>query len=322
MRRYGEDFFLMILVTVSIFVSAVVLDCFQIRRDPASKVFGVTYMTMNNPFYVVLNNEVRKQVEANGDSLMLLDPLLDVDKQIEQVERMIEQNVDGILLNPVDSTRIGPVLEKAQEKGIPVVIVDSPVDRDQAVSAAVVSDNYKAGVLCAQDMMAKTSQADILLLEHAQVRSARDRIRGFLDTIAGNDAYQVVDRRECYGQLENAMPQTAAALAAHPEVDVIMALNDPSALGASAAAESCGRTDLMIYGVDGTPEFKTSMKTSPWLEGTVAQSPITLAKRAAECLYKTQTHPRDGGLALENHVVDVFMINQDNLDSWSLQGWQ
>ena len=70
------------------------------------KVFGVTYMTMNNPFYEVINNELLKVVESYGDDLLTLDPALDIDKQIEQIYSFIEQKVDGIFVNPIDSKKV------------------------------------------------------------------------------------------------------------------------------------------------------------------------------------------------------------------------
>lgn len=72
--------------------------------EPAKKQykFGATYMTMNNPFFIALNDGIKSVVEANGDSLVALDPALDLNKQISQIEDLIAQKVDAIFLNPVD----------------------------------------------------------------------------------------------------------------------------------------------------------------------------------------------------------------------------
>ena len=59
-------------------------------------------MTMNNPFYKIINNEILKVVEKNNDTLITLDPELDVDKQNEQIYKFIDQKVDGIFINPID----------------------------------------------------------------------------------------------------------------------------------------------------------------------------------------------------------------------------
>ena len=62
-------------------------------------------MTMNNPFFEVINNEIKKAVEANGDVLITLDPILDVDKQNEQILDLIDQRVDAIFVNPIDAKK-------------------------------------------------------------------------------------------------------------------------------------------------------------------------------------------------------------------------
>ncbi|HOB23022.1 MAG TPA: substrate-binding domain-containing protein, partial [Bacillota bacterium] len=56
--------------------------------------FGYTCMTMNNPFFVTIENEIRKQVEANGDTLISLDTRQDMATQIQQIEDMINQGID------------------------------------------------------------------------------------------------------------------------------------------------------------------------------------------------------------------------------------
>ena len=64
---------------------------------------GATYMTMNNNFYKILNNEVEKIIEENNDILYTRDPALDVNKQTQQIESFIEKGVSIIIINPVDA---------------------------------------------------------------------------------------------------------------------------------------------------------------------------------------------------------------------------
>lgn len=73
-------------------------------------------MTMNNPFYKIINNEILKVVEKNNDTLITLDPELDVDKQNEQIYKFIDQKVDGIFINPIDFEQIEPALQAAKEQ--------------------------------------------------------------------------------------------------------------------------------------------------------------------------------------------------------------
>ena len=168
--------------------------------------FGATYMTMNNPFFEVINNEIKKAVEANGDVLITLDPILDVDKQNEQILDLIDQRVDAIFVNPIDAKKIEIGLKAAKKAKIPVIVVDAPIYDESLVNCSIASNNYDAGVLCAKDMMSKRDHAKIILLEHATAKSAVERIQGFLDTIASNANYQVINRADCDGQIEIAMP--------------------------------------------------------------------------------------------------------------------
>lgn len=307
-----------IIITITAMVIGIILTSYFDTRSTTRKVFGVTYMTMNNPFYEVINNEIQKVVEENGDQLMTLDPALDVDKQNQQIYSFIKQRVDGIFVNPIDSQKIKPAIEAAKKANIPVIVVDAPVLDEQLVNCTIVSDNYDAGVQCAKDMMKRLSQANIVLLKHTTARSAKDRIDGFLDTIQLYPQYQIVNEGECEGQLELAMPLMEKILSQTRQIDVVMALNDPSALGALAALENQDKKDVLVYGIDGTPDLKSLISKSDMIAGTVAQSPISLGKIAVEQMYKVIV-----GEKVESLIkIPVTLMNKDNISHYDVKGWQ
>ncbi|HBQ74372.1 MAG TPA: GntR family transcriptional regulator, partial [Erysipelotrichaceae bacterium] len=69
-----------------------------IYRSKKPLKIGATYMTVNNPFFNVIDDEVRNVVEANGDVLISLDPALDLQKQKEQIHYLIEQGVSALII--------------------------------------------------------------------------------------------------------------------------------------------------------------------------------------------------------------------------------
>ena len=77
-------------------------------------------MTMNNPYFEVINEEIKAVVESKGDVLETRDSGMDAKVQAKQVEKFIEEKVDCILINAVDWKKIGSSLEKAKKAGIPV----------------------------------------------------------------------------------------------------------------------------------------------------------------------------------------------------------
>lgn len=95
-----------------------------------------------------------------------------------------------------------------------------------------------------------------------------------------------------------------------------MAGNDPTALGAYAAADAAGVSPL-IYGVDGSPDVKALLKDT-MIEGTGAQSPITIGKTIAETAYKWL----DGEEVEEYIPIETFLVTADNVDDYGTDGWQ
>ena len=310
-------FFLFVLVLaglVFLYVKGNSSDSKQVK-------IGATYMTMNNDFYKTLNAEIEKKTNQQGSRLYVRDPELDEDKQSQQIDYFIQERVNVIVINPVksDSPKILTSLNKARKAGIKIIVVDAPVSKDAKVDTTIVSDNYQAGVLIAKDMMKRLSSANILLLEHHNAVSAMDRIQGFLDTIKGHPAYQVVSERETLGQTEESMPQVKKALNEGMQFNVVMSLNDRAAIGALAAIKDQGVTEkIAIYGVDGSPDIKNFLANTNDIQGTVAQSPIQMGRKVTEVIERMMKHQA----YKEEYLIPVHLVNKDNIGQYTITGWQ
>lgn len=317
MKRFYKN---MTYIIIFFMVLIIFTVTYNIYTAPIAKhkVFGVSYMTMNNPFYKIINNEILKVVEKNNDTLITLDPELDVDKQNEQIYKFIDQKVDGIFINPIDFEQIEPALQAAKRANIPVIIIDAPVSDESLVNCTIVSDNYDVGVQCAKDMMERLDSANIVLLKHTTAKSAKERIEGFLSVIDNNEKYKVINEAECDGQLEIAMPKMQEIIEETPDIDVVMALNDPSALGALAALEKNNKNDVMVYGIDGTLEIKALIGRNQMIVGTVAQSPIKMGQIAVENMYNIL----NGKKIEKNIIIPISLINKENLFKYDEDRWQ
>ena len=284
----------------------------------AGRKFGATYMTMNNPFYEIMDDEIRNALEAKGDMLLTRDPALDVEKQISQIREFVDLKVSAIFVNPVDWKEIRPALEEAKKAGIPVIVVDSDVYDTSLVRCTVISDNYRAGELCAQHLMMTRENARILLLEHSVAKSGIDRIQGFKDTIEGHPQYQILDEADCLGQLELAMPATEEMLQKHPDTDVIMCLNDLAAMGSMAALKEQNLDgQVLVYGVDGSPDGK-GMVAEGIMTATSAQFPRKIGREAADAVYRIF----EGEEVPERILVQTELVTKENLEEYGTDGWQ
>jgi ribose transport system substrate-binding protein len=253
------------------------------------KRFGATYMTMNNPFFGVINSGIEKIVEQNNDELIVFDPALDYKKQIHGIENFIAQKVDAIFLNPTHWKKIKPALLAAKKAQIPVFIVDAPVFDNDLVVSTISSDNFQAGVLCANHLIYKLKiiSGNIVLLINSKSKSALERIEGFESIIKGYPDLKVVAKDECRGQTEIAMPVMEKILKKETsKITAVMCVNDPSAFGAIAALEKVNRLKgTYVYGVDGRTLALKLIKEGK-MTATIIQYPIKIGDLAAKAAYR------------------------------------
>ncbi|MGN0413708.1 MAG: sugar ABC transporter substrate-binding protein [Lachnospiraceae bacterium] len=281
------------------------------------RVFGYTCMDGTNPFFVALEGAIREVVEANGDTLISVDPGNDSNTQIDQVEDLISRGIDVMFVNPVDADGIIPALDMLKDADIPMFGFDTQVGDMSYLVSYAGSDNYNAGFVCGEDLVKRCPDGgDILVLDSPTMQSVTDRTNGFLDAIEGK-GFTVVGQQDCMGNQQLGNEKATDLLTAHPDVVAIFGGNDPTALGAYAACDAAGVTPL-IYGVDGSPDIKKSIKEGTCVTGTGAQSPVTIGKTIAETAYAWLN-----GETVEEFIpIETFLITADNVDDYGTDGWQ
>ena len=292
---------------------ALVLGCTAIAEG---NLIGYTCMDGTNPFFVTLEAAIREVVEANGDELISLDPQNSNEKQIAQIEDMISRGVVAMFVNPVDRDGIIPGLDALKAAGIPMFGFDTEVADMSYLVTYAGSDNYNAGYVCGVDLCEKLPEGGpIIVLDSPTMQSVVDRTDGFLAAIEGK-GFEVVSQIDCMGNQEQGNLNGTDALTAHPDAVAIFGGNDPTALGAYAAAEAAGSSAL-IYGVDGSPDIKALIAEGK-VTGTGAQSPLSIGKTIAEVYYKWVA----GEEVEARYPINTFMINADNVAEFGTDGWQ
>lgn len=281
--------------------------------------FGYTCMDGTNPFFVTIQDKIKEMVEANGDELIVTDPGNDVTKQISQVEDMLSQNLDGLFMNPVDAQGIIPALDLAKDAGVPMVGFDTEVGDMSYLVSYTGSDNYNAGKVVGEDLVKKAPNGGkIIVLDSPTMQSVVDRTNGFMDAIKDH-GFEVVAQQDAKGNLQVAMGIAEDLLQSNPDVVAIFGGNDPTALGALAAANAAGIKNCMIYGVDGSPDIKSELASGDSLiEGSGAQSPVSIAEQAVKIMYDYV----EGKQVEERYPVETFLITSDNVAKYGTDGWQ
>lgn len=291
---------------------------YSANQKKNSYLIGASYMTMNNEFYKILSEQISARVEAEGDLMVLRDPALDENRQIEQIEEMLAMGIDVLVLTPVNWESLTEVLEQAKKQGVFIVVVDTNVYQDDLVDCTITSDNYGAGVLVGEYFLQQCDTADIIIMTHETTKSGLDRVRGFVETVGGQDGIEIVRKIECEGQLEIAMPKMQEAIDGGVVFDNVFCLNDLSGIGVVAALEENQMLDEVdVYGVDASPDSKALIKEG-MMKASAAQFPSQIGSKAADVIYKLLR----GETVEKSILIPVELITQENVEDFGIDRWQ
>ena len=250
------------------------------------RLFGVTFQTMNNPFFVDLNEGLQQVIASHGDRLVTLDARFDSLKQKNDISDLLQQQPAALFLNAVNWEGIRGSLIEAKRRNVPVIVVDSPVRDPDLVLCQVASDNIEAGRLAATALAEVNPKAKVVILHHSINKACIDRVDGFKQVLAQHPGMTILDIQEGKGTIEGGRPVMRDLLGRFPELDAAFPINDPSALGAISAIESAGKLGkVTVVAVDGSREAVAAIQAGK-LHATAAQFPKEIGRVAAETIFE------------------------------------
>lgn len=224
---------------------------------------GVSLLTRTHPFYQDLEAGLQEAARANGYQLLITAGEFDVARQKDQIQDFIVRKVNAIIVSPCDSKSIGTAIKAANDAGIPVFTADiACLAEGVKIVTHVASDNIAGGKLAAQALaQAINGAGSVAIIDHPEVESVIQRVKGFEDEIAQNPNIKIVAKLSGHGVKDQAFRTAEDILQAHPDVTAIFGINDDSALGALAAVEKAGMASkVKIIGFDAVPEARQAIK--------------------------------------------------------------
>jgi ribose transport system permease protein len=279
---------------------------------------------LNSPFWAEMQQATEREATAQGIRLVSLaaDRETDVERQYQIIENLIQQKVDAILLAPAGSKELVPAIRKANDAGIPILILDTRIDEAAAYSMGakvltfIGSDNFEGGAVAGR-YLARTlgGKGNVAIIEGISGHETADRRRlGFLKGVEDHPGIRVVASQTADWERARAYTVAENLLQAHPDLDAIFAANDEMALGALeavAAARRLGRVG--VIGFDAIPDALANIRSGRLL-GSVAQFPGEMGRlgvRHAVALL------RDGKLPPGEILTRVEMIDRSNIGAFT-----
>ena len=229
-----------------------------------------------------------KKAEELGVTIVAPDPAGDMQKEISIIEDLIQQKVDAVCIAPVDAEAVVPYIDKLRAAGI--VVVNYDIETTAEVDAKVLSDNREGGRMDAEYLVNEMGESGkvLVLSEVPGVTTAEERIAGFMEYIEQYPDIEVVDQLS-NGTRDTHRATTENMLTAHPDITGIFCFMGDNTLGAYAACQAMGRTDVLIAGYDASPEQVQIMeKDGPecQLISSVALFPKAIGRVSVETAYK------------------------------------
>ena len=242
-------------------------------EDNTAVVVGFSQLGSESSWRIANTASMEKAAKEAGYSLMMENANQKQEKQIDAIRSFIAYRVDVIVFSPIVETGWDNVLNEAKQAGIPVILMDRMIETqdDSLYTSYVGADFYAEGRRAGEYLVRK---ADALGADHLRIAEIhgttdstpmRDRQRGFMDVIAGDGRFEVIDSVDgdfLRSKGEECAEQLLEKYGAEG-IDVIYSHNDAMTLGALDILEQKGirpGTDILLITVDGEKDAVDALK--------------------------------------------------------------
>ncbi len=299
----------------------------------ADKKVGISIYKFDDNFMTLYRTELERYlVEDLGfkkENITIMDGKNDQAEQTNQIDNFINQGVDVLILNLVQSSSAPSVTDKCNEAGIPVVYINREPDAteeqrwaDESLKATYVgADARQSGTFQGQEIAELENKGDangdgvvsyIMVQGDPENIDAQYRTEFSVKALtdAGIKVEELLKQRGDWDQAKGQQIVQDALTQYGDKIDVVFCNNDAMALGALAAIQAADRTvgeDIYIVGVDALTEAVQNVMEGK-MTGTVFNDHISQAKTAADiaCLFLDEKE------VAPVNMVDYVKVTKDN----------
>ena len=276
-----------------------------------SIVFISKRLATNHDFWTSIVEGVQMAAADYGVELTIMGP--DSETEIERQNQMIEEAIalkpDAIVLIPSDVNLTVPYAQKIEEAGIKLILMDSVMDKEMGL-CVVATDNREGGYKMGEYLKFYADDYTVIgIVGHIpEASTAIEREQGVREGL-GEYADRVVDVVYCESDIEKGTTLTLEMLDKHPEINMLVGLNEDSARGAANALKERGiASEVRLIGFDSSMEQVRLLEEGVF-NAIVVQKPFNMGYLGAEMAYKATVNEKipesvDSGSSL---------ITKDNL---------
>ncbi|MGI4860202.1 MAG: D-ribose ABC transporter substrate-binding protein [Janthinobacterium lividum] len=276
-------------LAVAAAVSASIVGAVQpVVANAAGKgTIAILVNALDNPYYAAEAKGADTEAKKLGYDTIVLSHGEDVNKQNELINLVIGKGVKGIVLDNADSNSSVATVRTAQEKKVPVVLINREIPKDGIAIAQLSHNNLQAGTEVAQRFVETVGEKGeyVELTCNLADKNCVTRSQAFHQVLDQYPDLKMVARQDAKGSLLPGKQAMDSILQEHPHVKGVICGNGPVALGAIASLESAGRKEVVVMGIDGSNDERDSILAGK-LKSTVMLQAQGLAIHGVDLLDK------------------------------------
>lgn len=207
----------------------------------------------------------------------------DYETQNALIEDAVAQGAEVLVFSAISYTENAPAIDAAAEAGVKIAVIDSDVD-SQAVGVRIGTDNVEAGRMTAQAALAAREDRLVLGLINYDLgsRNGQEREQGLREELARSDRVGEIYTLNVLAEVGDAREKTMELLRAHPEINVVVGFNEPTAVGAAQAVDRLGLGGTVdVVGFDSNVETVDLMQTGV-VSALIVQNPYAMGYLGVE----------------------------------------
>lgn len=236
-------------------------------------------------------------------------------KQLELFDDAIAKGAAAIILDNAGADATVAAVQKAKDAGIPTFLIDREMNATGVAMAQIVANNSQGAVLGGQEFARllgeKGNYVEFTGIEtdnNAQIRS-----KGYHSVIDQYTDMKMVAQQSAHWSQDEAFSGLQTIMQSNSDIQGVINGNDTMALGAWAALNAAGKTDVVVVGFDGNPDVLNSIKAGE-IKATVFQPLVKIAQIAAE---EADAYIRNGTVpSTEKQLVDCELVTPENVDQF------
>jgi len=265
-------------------------------------------------YYIAIGEGIKQKAEEMGVETFMLAPQSgsDIAGQMGMIQDVLTQDVDAIILSTHDENAAAPLVKKAVEEGVAVIIVNSDIPDFPTPVHGVVGYSQRNGTYKEGEYILDLvgDEAKVGVLEGLPGYHSTERIGGYLDAFEDHDGMEVVASLPTSWNVETGNSAMMDLLQAHPEIEVVVTANDYIAIGASKAAAALGREDVLIFGNDGDTTGLEDIAAGRWT-ATVNTTPFVMGQVVLQTTMDCLNGVYPGGWTeTPTTIVDAENVNE------------